>query len=189
MSPHITCLGDADPHKVTLSSESIPMPLLSTLADTLGRNLLELESELPGNSSPHLWSAQPYAGLDDPEHIPSQKAFDLINRIRVDLKAVEALITPNQLKLIELANLQSKVAALNTAVLLNLAGALDQLGGQASLGVIATQVNANEHKLGIDILKFQGKGAELMLRKDSASSDCRIHFSGGISRCLQAFKA
>lgn len=165
------------------------MPLLSTLADTLGRSMRELESELPQNSSPHLWSAQPYDGLDDPQHLPSRKAFDLINKIRVDLKAVEALITPNQLKLIELANLQFKVAALNTAVLLNVADALDQFGGQASLRKLAAQVNANEHKLGIGIAKFQGKDAEFMLRKDSASSDRRIHFSGGISGCLQAFKA
>ncbi|KAI1608899.1 S-adenosyl-L-methionine-dependent methyltransferase [Exophiala viscosa] len=135
------------------------MSILSTLADTLRHNLCELELELPQSSSPHLWSAQPCAGLDDPERLPSQKAFDLINKIRIDLKAVEALITPNQLKLIDLANLQFKVAALNTVVLLNVAGALDELGGEASLGKIAAKVNANEHKLGIrSYSTYKGKG-------------------------------
>jgi len=166
------------------------MSLLSTLADTLSHNLRDLESELPPNSSPHLWSAQPCVGLDDPEQIPSQRVFDLINKIRVDLKAVEALITPNQLKLIELSNLQFKVAALNAVVSLNVAGALDQLGGEASLGEIAAKVDANEHKLGIrSYSTYKGKGAESVLRKDPARSHGRIHFPGSVSKCLQAFKA
>lgn len=126
------------------------MSLLTTLADSLSQNLRKLDTQLKQSqeSSPHVWEAEPYRGLDDTAHPPSAGAFKLIDRIRTDLKAVEALITPTHFKLVELGLIQYKVAALNTAVSLNVADALVDLGGEASLHDLAVKVDTNEHKLG-----------------------------------------
>lgn len=121
--------------------------MLTTLGDTLAHNLHQLDAQLYG-SSPHLWDATPYSGLDDTGTLPSQEAFHLIEKIRVDLKAVEALITPTHFKLVELGLLPYKVAALSTAVSLNVADTLTDLGGEASLRDLALKLDTNEHKLG-----------------------------------------
>lgn len=124
------------------------MSLLLTLADTLSQNLRRLNSQFPDGASPHLWDAKPSPGLDDVCQLPSQEAFELIDKIRVDLKAVEALIVPSHFRLVELGLLQYKVAALNTVVSLDVANALSELGGEASLHDLATKVQTNKHKLG-----------------------------------------
>jgi hypothetical protein len=126
------------------------MSLLTTLADTLSNNLRHLDTLItrqPG-SSPQLWDAKPCSGLDDTVNIPSEEAFQLIDSIRTDLRAAEALITPTHFKLVELGLTQYKVAAFGTAVKLDVAGALAGLGGTATLGEIAGRVGTNEHKLG-----------------------------------------
>lgn len=127
------------------------MSLLITLADSLSQNLRQLDTQLKQTqgSSPHVWDPEPYHGLDDTAQLPSTAAFKLIDSIRTDLKAVEALITPTHFKLVELGLIQYKVAALNTAVSLNVADALVELGGEASLRDIAIKVDTNEHKLGM----------------------------------------
>jgi hypothetical protein len=126
------------------------MSPITVLAETLSTNLRELDTLLKAShgSSPHLWEPRPYEGLDDPTQPPELDAFNLIDKIRTDLKAVEALITPSHFKLVELGLVQYKVAALNTAVSLNVADALVELGGHASLGDLASKVGTNEHKLG-----------------------------------------
>lgn len=126
------------------------MSLLTTLGDTLAQNLRQLDTELSlsHGDSPHLWDATPYSGLDDTGMLPSPEAFRLIEKIRLDLRAVEALITPTHFKLVELGLLPYKVAALSTAVSLNVADALSELGGEASLHDLATKLDTNEHKLG-----------------------------------------
>lgn len=124
--------------------------MLTTLADTLANNLRQLDVQLsqPHGDSPHLWDPTPYGGLDNTRILPSQEAFQLIDKIRVDLKAVEALITPTHFRLVELGLLPYKVAALNTAVSLNVADALTELGGEASICDLALKINTNQHKLG-----------------------------------------
>ncbi|KAJ9606192.1 hypothetical protein H2200_009153 [Cladophialophora chaetospira] len=126
------------------------MSPLTTLADSLSSNLRELDAQLTQSqgSPPHLWDAKPYSGLDNTSQIPSQAAFQLIDKIRTDLRAAEALVTPTHFKLVELGLTQYKVAALNTAVSLKVADALVELGGHASLRELAEKVDTNEHKLG-----------------------------------------
>jgi hypothetical protein len=126
------------------------MSMLATLGGTLTHNLHQLDVHLSQSNgdSPHLWDPTPYGGLDDTGRLPSQDAFHLIEKIRVDLKAVEALITPTHFRLVELGLLPYKVAALNTAVSLNVADALTELGGRASLRDLAVKLNTNQHKLG-----------------------------------------
>lgn len=124
--------------------------MLATLGDTLAHNLRQLDKQLSQSQgdSPHLWDPTPYGGLDDTGSLPSQDAFHLIDKIRIDLKAVEALITPTHFKLVELGLLPYKVAAVNTVVSLNVADALTELGGMASLHDLSIKLNTNEHKLG-----------------------------------------
>jgi hypothetical protein len=126
------------------------MSMLTALADTLSTNLRQLDTLLTqqSGSSPHLWDAKPYPGLDDTVNIPSREAFQLIDNIRTDLRAAEALVTPTHFKLVELGLTQYKVAALGTAVKLNIANTLTELGGTATLREIAQRARTNEHKLG-----------------------------------------
>jgi hypothetical protein len=130
------------------------MSLLTTLADSLSTKLRQLDAHLTQSQGgpPHLWDAKPYGGLDDTAKIPSLEAFQLIDKIRTDLRATEALITPTHFKLVELGLAQYKVAALSTAVTLNVADALVELGGEASLCQLAAKVNTSPHKLGKTVL-------------------------------------
>ncbi|KAK6369519.1 hypothetical protein LTS17_009425 [Exophiala oligosperma] len=147
------------------------MSLLLTLADTLSQNLRRLDSQFPDGTSPHLWDARPCPALDDVRQLPPQEAFDLIDKIRVDLKAVEALIVPSHFRLVELGLLQYKVAALNTVVSLDVANALTELGGHASLHDLAVKVQTNEHKLDL------GMRAALGISNDLGLPETRDSFS------------
>lgn len=127
------------------------MSYIAILRKSLNDNLQQLESELSASSNsglPHLLDSRPYPGLDDAENLPTKKAFDLVNKVRVDLKALDALVTPNQVKLVELGTLHYKSAALNAAIVLNVADAIESFGGEAPLQDLARHVQANEHKLG-----------------------------------------
>lgn len=122
------------------------MSYLSALRESLNRKLEQLENELDG--SPHLLEARPYLPIDDAENLPSRKAFDLVEQIGTDIKAVEALITSTRFKLVEVGTLHYRSAALNAVVALNVTDAIESLGGEASLGDLAKKLNVNEHKLG-----------------------------------------
>ncbi|KAF2733981.1 S-adenosyl-L-methionine-dependent methyltransferase [Polyplosphaeria fusca] len=124
------------------------MSYLSVLRQSLNANLELLEDELGGAEGPHLLDARPYSPLDDAANPPSKKTVELLEKIRVDLKAVDAIVTPSQFKVVDVANAQYGAAALGGAVLLDVAGAIEKLGGEASLEKLAEETGANEHKLG-----------------------------------------
>ena len=127
------------------------MSYLKTLVASLSDNVEKLEAELakkPGNDSPHLWEARPYAPIDNLEDIASQGLFELVEKLQVDIRAIEALVTPSRYKLVKTGSLHLKVAALNTVVSLNVADAIEDLGGTVSLDDLAKHVNTNSHKLG-----------------------------------------
>ena len=134
------------------------MSYLSVLRESLNAHLKELENELNAISfdgEVHLLDARPYSPLDDSENPPSKSTFDLIEKVHVDLKAVESIITPSQFKLVQLANSQYTSAALGAAVNLDIAGAIESLGGNANVKDLAKKVDTNEHKLGTQ-LQFIG---------------------------------
>lgn len=129
-----------------------PMSYLSILRTSLNDKLQQLETELSvsfHNGSPYLLEAHPYLALDDADNIPSRKVFDLIEQIRMDLKAVDSLVNPTRFKLVELGTLHYKSAALNAAVVLNVADAIEAAGGEVTLEDLARKIDVNEHKLGI----------------------------------------
>ncbi|ORY03752.1 S-adenosyl-L-methionine-dependent methyltransferase [Clohesyomyces aquaticus] len=123
------------------------MSYLSALRVSLNEKLLQLEESLESNL-PHLLDASPYSFLDDAEILPPKLVFDLLEKIRVDLKAVDSMITPTRFKLVEMGMLHYKCAALNTAVVLNVAQAIESFGGEAQLCDLAMKCDVNEHKLG-----------------------------------------
>ena len=126
------------------------MPYLSVLRTSINDKLQQLEDEIShGNHDlPHLLEARPYALFDDADSLPTQQIFDLVEQLRVDLKAIDSLLTPTRFKLVEQGMLPYKTAALNVAVTLNVADLIETLGGSATLASLAAQTNVNAHKLG-----------------------------------------
>jgi hypothetical protein len=127
------------------------MSLLANLRAALNSNLDRLEQAIANNTTclpPHLFEAKPYPLFDDAYQLPPQHIFDLVEKIRLDLKAVDSLITPTRFKLVEQGMLSYKVAALNTAVGLRIADHIEKLGGSASLADLAKEADVNTHKLG-----------------------------------------
>ncbi|KEF59858.1 uncharacterized protein A1O9_04706 [Exophiala aquamarina CBS 119918] len=161
------------------------MSLLACLGDTISHNLRQLDEQLSPShgDSPHLWDPTPYGRLDDTDRLPSQDAFRLIDKIRIDLKAVEALITPTHFRLVELGLLPYKVAALNTVVSLNVADTLTELGGVASLYDLALKLNTNEHKLGRIMRVLTG---EFIFQEVSKGVFKHSRHSIGLTRSLGA---
>ncbi|KPI41905.1 uncharacterized protein AB675_5495 [Cyphellophora attinorum] len=101
---------------------------LSALRASINDKLLQLEDQISSadpHSRPHLFEATPWPFLDDPEYLPPQPVFDLLDDLRLDLRALDSLVTPTRFKLVEIGNLPYKVAALETAVLLNVAEAIE----------------------------------------------------------------
>lgn len=143
---------NTSPSSIGCSQYSDIMSYLSVLRKSLNDKLLQLETELSATTNdelPHLLEARPYSPFDNADNLPSQKAFTLVNEIRTDLSAVDSLIQPSRFKLVELGMLHYKAAALNAAVVLQVADAIEALGGEASLADLAKKVDVNEHKLGI----------------------------------------
>lgn len=126
------------------------MSYLSTLRKSINDKLGKLEEELGPNTQPHLFNAKPWPYLDGTEDLPPQPMFDLLESLRLDLRALDAIITPSRFKLVEVGNLPYKVAALETAVLLNVAEAIESppFNGMAPLIDLAKQLDVNTHKLG-----------------------------------------
>ena len=141
---------------------------LTILRNSINEKLLRLEQELASSANgtlPHLFEAEPYPPFDDAETLPSQAVFVLVDKVRLDLHALDTLITPSRFKLVELGNLPYKVAALQTAVQLNVAEAIETRGGTVSLADLGSDLDVNEHKLG-RILRMLA--AEFVFQETSA---------------------
>lgn len=114
-------------------------------------NISNLETALAATGDgalPHLFEAEPYAPLDDESKTPPWDAFSCIDKIRLDLKAVEAAVTPTAKVYLQNVFLPAKSSALSTAAVLGVTDAIMELGGKAHLTVLADRVGANEQKLG-----------------------------------------
>ncbi|KAJ4290825.1 hypothetical protein N0V90_010020 [Kalmusia sp. IMI 367209] len=165
------------------------MSYLSVLRTALNDKLQQLEDVLaedPTHSLPHLLEARPYQPFDDPDTLPSQDIFELVEKVRVDLNALDALITPTRFKLVELATAHYKVAALNVAVLTNVSGEIESFGGEANLGQLAQKVGVNEHKLGMTCAVGIPKDIISPETKDSFA-DTQAPFTKMVSKEGQTF--
>ena len=127
------------------------MSLLQTLLDSLMENIAKLEGELiseHGSSFPHLYEPKAYDQLDDVSRNPPKGAFSLIDKIRLDLRAVEATVTPSREIILNLSFLGCKSSALSTAASLGVTDAIIEMGGTARLSDLAKKLTVNENKLG-----------------------------------------
>ncbi|CAK7217497.1 hypothetical protein SCUCBS95973_003175 [Sporothrix curviconia] len=127
------------------------MSFLQNTLRELQANVAALEEALAAEADgapPQLFEARPYAPLDDDNSCSPWAAFALIDKIRLDLKAVEAAVTPTSKLYLTTVFAANKAAALGTAGVLGVTDAIDELGGQASLDAIAAKVGANPQKLG-----------------------------------------
>lgn len=128
------------------------MPLLSELASLVQQNALDLEAELAamnGGAAPDLSLESPEPALiDDPAFIPSVQAFNLMEKLRASISALESAFTPSKEKyaLIAMSPLQTK--ALNIAVELGVSDAIDAAGGEVELTELARRLAVHPNKLG-----------------------------------------
>jgi hypothetical protein len=126
------------------------MSFLQNLLKSLKENVAKLENEVEQlkHGGLQLWDAKTASPFDDPEHLTSWPAFEAIECIRIDARALEAAVTPSRYKLLELGLLPGLTSALNVAVSLGLTDTIEEFGGQASIENIAENLGVNEHKLG-----------------------------------------
>lgn len=127
------------------------MSYLQTLLQSLKTNIARLEKEVSQEKDLHLfdiWSSEPYKISENPEYLLPWPAFEAIENIRVDLRALDAAVTPTHVKLIELGLGPAKTSTLSVAVSLGIAEAIEDLGGIASLDELASKLNVNANKLG-----------------------------------------
>ncbi|EXJ54843.1 uncharacterized protein A1O5_12909 [Cladophialophora psammophila CBS 110553] len=126
------------------------MSFLQNLLKALQDNVTRLEHEVEQHhlGTPQIWDAGASSAFDNPEHLIPWTAFEAIEKIRVDLRALEAAVTPSHVKLLELGLRPARTSALNVAVSLGITDAIEELGGSASLDKLAERLSVNEHKLG-----------------------------------------
>lgn len=130
------------------------MSFLQTLLHSLKQNItiLETAAEQHGllGHPPEAWNADDAASLplDDPEHDLPWPAFAAIEKIRLDLRALDAAVTPTHLKLLDLGLQPARTSCLHVAVSLGVTDAIKALGGEAELADLATELEVNQDKLG-----------------------------------------
>lgn len=126
------------------------MSLLQNLAAAIKANVDLLEAQLADGGAPteSLFLNDSRASfLDDPAYLPPVAAFNTIDKLRVDLRALESAITPTRLKLADVAMLTVKTSALEVAADLGVADRIDAAGGPVALNALASGLSVNENKL------------------------------------------
>ncbi|PNS15935.1 hypothetical protein CAC42_4336 [Sphaceloma murrayae] len=123
------------------------MGLLVEVAQQLLENAKRFEAEF-AEEQPHLWEARPFDALDDVRGLPSHAASELMEKIRLDCRAMQSIVTPSRYKLLDVAMSQLTASALNVAASLDIADAIASEGGNASLSRLAEILDVNENKLG-----------------------------------------
>lgn len=123
---------------------------LFNLRRTLNENITKLETELERHKlgEAQIWDAAVTSEIDNPEFLIPWDIFKAIESIRVDLRALDAAITPSRYKLLELGFLPARVSALNVAACLGITDAIEELGDSAHLNELAEKLGVSEHKLG-----------------------------------------
>lgn len=126
------------------------MSLLQNLAAAIKANVGLLQEQLAndGASNETLFLNDARASfLDDPAYLPPVAAFNTIEKLRVDLRALESAITPTRYKLADVAMLTVKTSALEVASDLGVADHIDAAGGSVALDALARGLSVNENKL------------------------------------------
>ncbi|KAF4547591.1 O-methyltransferase domain-containing protein 5 [Elsinoe fawcettii] len=122
------------------------MGILTTIARQVLENAERFEQEFA--EPPHLWATSPFHDLDDVNALPSLRASRLMEQMRLDCRAIDAIVTPARQKVLDTAMLQMTASALNTAAALGVADAIDEEGGRVALSSLSRKLQVNENKLG-----------------------------------------
>lgn len=126
------------------------MSLLKNLAASIKANVDLLEAQLAndGASNDPLFLNESRASfLDEPTYLPPVAAFNTMEKLRVDLRALESAVTPTRLKLADVAMLTVKTSALEVASELGVADHINAAGGSVALDKLASGLSVNENKL------------------------------------------
>ncbi|CAI7606850.1 unnamed protein product [Penicillium glandicola] len=134
------------------------MSLLQNLALSIQDNVRQLESEV-GEDQNQFFAHKPVVSkFDDLSYTHSQVAVELIDKLRADIKALEAAITPAKYKLTNLGLSSIKASALDVAIELDITDRIEAMGGSVTIDELATKLQVNANKLGhvLRILAAEG---------------------------------
>lgn len=126
------------------------MSLLQNLAAAIKANVDLLEAQLANDGAsndPLFLNDSRVSFLDEPAYLPPIGALHTMEKLRVDLRALESAITPTRLKLADVAMLTVKTSALEVASELGVADYINAAGGPVALDTLASGLSVNENKL------------------------------------------
>ena len=127
--------------------------MIKALVSSIKANADELDQRLKQSNTQgelFIYDAKPSL-FDDPERLDEREVLALRERLSIDIKALESLITPARQKLAHISLLPLKTSALRVALELGVADAIKAAGGSIELGELAQIVFVNENKLGESI--------------------------------------
>lgn len=163
------------------------MTFLQNVLKSLKDNVARLEHEIEQHNlgTPQLWDTDAPHALDDPEHLIPWPAFNSIEKLCLDARALEAAVIPSHFKLLQLGLQPARSSALNVAVSLGIADAIEELQGSATLPQLAEKLAVNEHKLGkIPDIGLRA-GLIFWSRSRHSCSYRRLHLPRDVIRCVQ----
>lgn len=126
------------------------MSFLQNLAAAIKANVDLLEAQLANegaSNEPLFLNDSRVSFLDEPNYLPPVAAFNTMEKLRVDLRALESAITPTRFKLADIAMLTVKTSALEVASELGVADHINAAGGSVDLDTLASGLSVNENKL------------------------------------------
>lgn len=130
------------------------MSLLQNFVSSIKVNAEKLEErykECELNDELFLYDSKQSA-LDDPDRLDDHEALALREKLLVDCRALESLITPSRHKLSHISLLPLKTSSLRVALELAIADTIEAAEGSIQLTKLAKEVSVNENKLGLDNL-------------------------------------
>lgn len=127
------------------------MSSLQSILESLSTTVQQLQQQLHTQNIPindfHLYEQNPSI-IDEPSYLPPSYVFNLLERLRVDARALEAAVTPTRHKLTQLALAQTKASALEAAVELKVANNIAEAGEYGiRLEELAHKCGCNANKL------------------------------------------
>ncbi|KAH6999409.1 S-adenosyl-L-methionine-dependent methyltransferase [Ilyonectria destructans] len=134
------------------------MSLIHNLAAAISKNVELLEAELNSGDDGKslgkqdrvelfLHEAEPSV-LEGAGYQPSTSAFQLLEKLRADIRGLEAAITPTKEKLAMVALSGVKAKALEAANELKLSDTIAEMGGEVELTQLAQTLSVHPNKLG-----------------------------------------
>jgi hypothetical protein len=124
------------------------MSLLQNLVLSIQDNVHRLESEV-GEDRNQFFAHKPVVSkFDDLGYTHSQATVELIDKLRTDIKVLEAAITPAKYKLASLGLSSIKASALGVVIEQEITDKIEAMGGSVTVDALAKKLQVNANKLG-----------------------------------------